>query len=347
LPVALLIAAICPASCERGQQRLPSVAITEVPPAGEGGPDRVARIAGRVDAVQSGATIILFAKSGIWYVQPFRKQPTTTIRRDGTWSSSIHLGSEYAALLVRDGYQPPSTVQSLPEVGGNVLAVTRVRGAGDSHTPVSRTIDFSGYQWEIRQRPSERGGYNQYDSENVRVGGDGALHLSLSNRAGTWTSAEVNLTRTLGYGTYTFTVRDLAAFDQAALLTFFTYDESGPPDTFREMDIELQRSDPRARVAGRYVLQPFYIASNLARFTAPTGRSTYSFRWEPGRVVFANVPGGRQDLNAAGNAEREFTVGVPAAGQEHIGINLCYFRKASPPPRGPVEVLIERFQYFP
>ena len=58
-----------------------------------------------------GDRIVLFAKSssGLWWVQPLTAEPFTTIAPDGTWKSDIHLGLEYAALLVRPGYAPPDT----------------------------------------------------------------------------------------------------------------------------------------------------------------------------------------------------------------------------------------------
>lgn len=322
--------------------------MTTIPPAGEGGPQRLVPIAGRVDGAQPGQVVVLFAKSNVWYVQPFRNEAKTPIRRDGTWLSSIHMGTEYAALLVRDTYTPPPTSATLPQVGGDVLAIATAHGTGKQAMPAARTIDFSGYRWDVRQRISERGGgVNEYSADNVRVDENGALHLSLSKRNDTWTSAEVVLTRTLGYGTYAFVARDVSGLDSAALLTLFTYDETGPADDFREMDIEIQRPEPRRAVAGQYTLQPYYVAANLARFTVPAGPSTYTVRWEPGRAVFVAAPGRRPVLHARGNAEHEFTAGVPTSVQERVGINLCYFRKSPVPPQHDVEVVIERFQFFP
>jgi hypothetical protein len=305
-------------------------------------------IAGRVEGAQPGQVVVLFAKSDVWYAQPFRNEPKTTIRRDGTWLSSTHVGTDYAALLVRDTYTPPPTLPALPQVGGDVLSIVAVRGTGDQPTAASRTVDFSGYRWDIRQRISERGGgVNEYSADNVRVTDDGALHLSLSHRNGTWTSAEVVLTRTLGYGTYAFVARDVSALDPAALLSFFTFDDTGPADNLREMNIQIQRPQPRAAVAGQYTLQPYYLATNLARFSVPAGPSTYTLRWEPERAVFVAAPGRRPVLHGSGNAEHEFTSGVPSSAQEHVAINLCYFRKSPVPPTHDLEVVIERFQYFP
>jgi len=348
-PIVLSIAVAGALSCDRGRRpHPPAIVITKIPPAGEGDPQRMVPIAGRVDGAQPGQVVVLFAKSDVWYVQPFRNEPKTTIRGDGTWLSSTHVGSEYAALLVHDTYTPPPTLSTLPRLGGDVLAIATVHGTGDQPTTASRTVDFSGYRWDIRQRISERGGgVNEYSADNVRVAADGALHLSLRHRNGTWMSAEVVLTRTLGYGTYAFVARDVSALDPAALLTFFTFDDTGPADNLREMDIQIQRPHPRAAVSGQYTLQPYYVAANLARFAVPSGPSTYTLRWEPGRALFVAAPGRRPVLHVSGNAEHEFTAGVPTSAQERVAINLCYFRKSPVPPQHDVEVVIERFQHFP
>ena len=325
----------------------PAVVITEVPPAAEGGPGRVTRIAGRVQGAGPHDRIVLFARSGLWYVQPYLLQPFTAIGADGTWSSSIHFGQEYAALLVREGFEPPVTLEALPGVGGYVVAVARVRGTGKASGPPARTVDFSGYRWTVRQIPSDRGGPNEYHPDNVRVDADGALHLSVTQRRGRWTSAEVSLSRALGYGTYAFSVRDTGDLDPAAVMTFYTYDEAVPVEHFREMSLTIERSGPRARTGGRYVLQPGSVAGNVAGFVVPPGVVTHSLRWEPGRAVFV-ANRGRKPALASGRVEHEFTVGVPSSGDERVRIALYYYRRNSPlPPQGNVEVVIERFQFFP
>jgi hypothetical protein len=307
------------------------------------------QISGRVQGAETGDAIVVFARSGLWYVQPFVANPYTTIRRDSTWSTSTHFGSEYAAVLVRSGYRPPPTIDALPEIGGAVVAIARVSGvavAGGAAEP-PRTIDFSGYRWNVRQTPSDRGGLNQYDPENVRVAADGALHVSVVQRNGVWTSSEVRLSRTLGYGTYAFSVRDTTTLDPAMALSLYTYDDSAPLEHFREMEIAIRRPDPRSRTSGQYVLQPNDIASNVARFAVPDGTVTHLLRWEPGRVVFGTSPGARAHLTSAGGHEREFTVGVPSTGKEQVRIALLYLRNAPKPPERDAEVVIERFQHFP
>ncbi len=88
----------------------------------------MADIEGHVIGAQPGQRIVLFARSGDWYVQPFVDRQFTTIQPDSTWRNSTHLGTEYAALLVEPEYIPPSRTGSLPAPGGQVIAVAVAPG---------------------------------------------------------------------------------------------------------------------------------------------------------------------------------------------------------------------------
>ena len=97
----------------------PKVEFTEIPPAGPGGAARTEPIAGRVIGAKPGQRIVVFAKSGDWWPQPTLNNPFTPIRPDGTWSTSTHLGLEYAAMLVRSGVQEPQDDRSPARHRGN------------------------------------------------------------------------------------------------------------------------------------------------------------------------------------------------------------------------------------
>ena len=77
-----------------------------------------------------GQRIVLYARSGHWWVQPLTVQPFTTVQPDGTWENTTHLGTEYAALLVDSAFRPPDTTEALPKPGGSVIAVATVKGTG-------------------------------------------------------------------------------------------------------------------------------------------------------------------------------------------------------------------------
>lgn len=336
------------AGCSGPSAGNPTIAFTTIPEAAPGGVARLEPIAGRVDGARAGQQIVLFARSGgVWWVQPFTVRPYTPIAADSTWKNAIHLGTEYAAALVEPGFQPQATSETLPTVGAQVRAVASVKGTGDFVPGARKTLTFSGYEWEVRLVPSDRGGANEYDGANAWTDEAGHLHLKLAQRNGRWTSSEVSLTRSLGYGTYIFVVRDVSELDPAAAFSMLTYDESGGGHNHREIDVEISQWGDRSISNAQYVVQPYFVAANVSRFAAPPGRLTHSFRWEPGRVSFNTVRG---ELSRRGGdlvSQHEFTSGVPVPGNETVRINLYHFHYAPQPPQKDVEVVIERFQYFP
>jgi len=104
----------------------PSIHIIEVPSKGAG-EVALETIAGTVSGVKvKECKVVIFAHTNTWYVQPYIDSSDTDIRDDNTWRTETHLGSEYAALLVKASYKPPATTGKLPEIGGLVLAIDRV-----------------------------------------------------------------------------------------------------------------------------------------------------------------------------------------------------------------------------
>lgn len=332
----------------RSSPARPAVAIefTKVPPADKGGPDTRDTIEGRVIGAKPGQRIVLFSKSGVWWVQPDAQEPYTTVGAAGKWSSFTHLGTEYAALLVDPGYRPPSQIDTLPANGDGVVAVAAVNG-GTATVPLHKTVGFGGYEWIVRGAPSDRGGKNAYDPQNAWTDDEGALHLRIASAAGDWTCAELSLTRRLGYGTYVFVVRDVSHLEPAAVFSIFTWDGQAVDQNHREMDVEISRwGDPAGKNA-QYVAQPYYVPANVARFEAPPGVLTHSLRWEPGRAAFRTVRGAGTSGGGALVAEHVFTSGVPSSGNELLRLNLYIFRRSPQALDKETEVVVERFEYFP
>lgn len=317
----------------------PSIAFTRVPPAGDGSPDKLEEIEGRVTGARPGQRIVLFALSGVWWVQPLTGKPFTPIRADSTWKNSTHPGVAYAALLVDSSYRPPLIANALPEKGGPVRAVATVRGA-QPESP-SRILRFSGYQWETRETASDRGGsLNFYDPSNAWTDKNGLLHLRVTRQGDHWVSAEVKLSRSLGYGSYRFVVRDVSQLAPAAVFAMFTWDDVGPS---REMDIEISRwGEPEDKNA-QYVIQPYLVPANTIRFDAPAGPLTFWMDWRPGRMAFKTV----RESTGRVVAEHVFTSGIPTAGNERIYINLWAYVNKRYPLQHEFEVVIEKFEFLP
>jgi hypothetical protein len=331
----------------------PNVEFDKVPRADLGGPDKTDSIEGHVTGVKPGQQIVLYAESEeLWWIQPLTEKPFTKIQDDSRWKNQIHLGMEYAALLVEPGYRPPQTTETLPVIGAGVVAVktTPGRGPAPAVAPV-KVLHFSGYDWTVRTAGSYRGGsHNSFDPVNAWTDEKGALHLRVTKRGVDWICSEVKLTRSLGYGTYRFTVRDISRLEPATVLTLSTWDGVGAEENRRELDIEISRWGTAANDNAQYVVQPYYIPVNIVRFPAPAGGLTHSIHWEPGRATFSTAASTVASHDAATPRtvnEHVFTSGVPSAGGDAVRMNLYIFGKGEVPQKQDAEIVIDKFEYLP
>jgi hypothetical protein len=330
-------------------QETPSITFTRIPPAAQGGRERVDTISGRVSGARPGQRIVVYAKSGPWWVQPWPEQPFIPIESDSKWSTQTHLGYEYAALLVNADYHPAPTIDVAPTAGGSVVALTIVNGSGSLPDLPTVPLHFSGYDWKLRTTDAARGGLNNlYDADNAWTDKSGALHLRISNKPKGWTCAQVFLPRSLGYGTYNFVIRDTARLDPAVVLSLHTHDQSAGDQYFREWDIELGRWGRSAsRENAQFGIQPFYVPGNLVRFTEPPGTLTYSMLWEPGRAVFKAFSGASVQPGTHPFYEHTFTAGVPSPGQERLEAMFYIIASEKNPRQKNTEVVIDKFEYLP
>src|SRR5467141_1760450 len=336
-------------ACQRGIPK-PSIEFTKIPVAAVGGLDNMDTIQGRVIGVRPEQRIVLYAKSGgRWWIQPFARDPLfTKIQGDSKWKNVTHLGEEYAALLVDPSYSPPQTTESLPATGGAVAAVAVVKGqTADSSSP-PKMLHFRGYDWLVRNLLSYRSGsMNSFDPANAWTDENGALHLRVTKNRDGWSCAEVQLTRSLGYGTYLFVVRDISHLEPSAVLTFFTWDGIGTDENRRELDTEVSPWGSRNSENAQYVVQPYYMPTNVVRFNAPAGVLTHAFHWEPAQVTFTTYAGSQVTERSHPLNQHVFSSGVPTAGGDVARINLYVFGKGEVPLQHENEIVVEKFKYYP
>ncbi len=320
----------------------PAIHFTQLPEAGVGGPKELQGIAGTVTGALAGQQIILYAKAGTWWIQPFARRFSTTIQPDQTWSNQTHLGSDYAALLVDAGYVPKPNIKDLPKAGNGVHVVAIAPGKpgiGKGELP-PRFLPFSGYEWLVTQVPVDNAGV-MFDNraDNATVDTQGHLHLHIRREGAKWTCSDVKLPRPLGYGDYSFWLDLPRPLDPAAVLRFHTWDEDEAGQNHREIDIELsQWGDPNAKNA-QFVIQPYYVPANSFRFNVAPGVSRHSFRWRPGSVEFRS--------EGSATATHRFTSGVPDPGSESVHIQFCLYGKSRLAPRTEAEVIVRKFEFLP
>lgn len=328
---------------------LPTIEFTKIPPAAQGGKEKIDTIAGRVVGARPGQQIVIYARSGAWWVQPTVASPFTPIRTDATWSTETHLGYEYAALLVDPGYTPQPTMDLPPSKGGPVVVAAVVKGVGPTILAPTKALRFSGYDWDVRTIASDRGGSaHPYSGDNAWTDSTGALHLRISKTSDDWSCAEVVLNRSLGYGTYLLVVRDISSLEPAVVLSMTTFDEWGGEQYYREMDVEVSRwGDASRKNNAQYLVEPYFHPGNVFQFVAPSGTLTYSMQWEADRARFKTVRGNSPGPRAPVISEHEFTTGIPAPGQERLQLFFYVVANDKNPLQHDNEVVLEKFEYLP
>jgi hypothetical protein len=357
---AAMLASFVTIGCHSSSQiSAPTLAFSRVPAAEQESPyktDITERdyktdtIEGRATGTRPGQRIVLYAKTdGRWGVCRQPGTPFTNIETNSRWKASVHRGIQYAALLVDQTYDPPEQTESLPIVGNGVVALAVVNGEGPAPVlPSPKILTFSGYEWTTSAGPIfHAGSRNFFDPANVWTDEKGALHLRISGSPGKWAGAELKLTRSLGYGTYRFQVRDISHLEPSALLTLITWDGLGTESTRHELDVELGRWGHLDNTNVNYVVQPYYVPANVVAFRVPPGLYTHSFRWEPGKVTFSTTAG---SSNAGGGRvinQHVFTSGVPTPRDESVRIALYVFHQGPIPLKNENEIIIDKFEYLP
>ena len=287
-----------------------------------------------------------------WWTKPYFAWPLTTIYSDGTWTTDITTGgadqqaTQIAAFLLPNGYTPPAMS------GGQALPAELYTQAADyviaDRPAVLRTIQFSGYTWNVKQSDTPAGPGPNYFSDaesDVWVDGDGALHLKIAWRDGRWYCTEIINTVSLGYGSYEFTLASrVDQLDANAVLGLFTWDNTAPEFHYREIDIEFSRWGIPINQNAGYVVQPYDTSGNLHRFdfALADGVSRHSFNWQANGVQFISQQGETvlQSWNYTGGD-------VPPPGIENARLNLWLNNGVAPANGQEIEVVVNSFQFTP
>ena len=340
----------------------PVIRFTRIPPRG-GGEDRLETIAGVVSGVNSkecDCRIVIYAQTDRYYVQPFVDAPYTELGEDNSFEAEIHLGSRYHALLVKKSFRAAPTLNALPSVGGEVLAVASVKADAEPKKAAqepqpTRSVKFAGRDWKVKASGDRAVGpgpnlFSDHE-ENVRVDAEGKLRLRITYREGKWQCAEVILAEDHGYGTYRFTLdtppRSVArAFN--AVLGAFTWNTEDAAHNHCEIDFELSSWARRGNKLGQFVIQPYTKPENIVRFDVPEtlAPTTHVFRWKPERVECESFKG-------SGGKQRSFfrhtfTQGIPPETKStNMRFNLWLFSGKPPADGKELEVVISHFDFRP
>ena len=227
-------------------------------------------------------------------------------------------------------------------------------GLGTSAPAYNRTIDFSGYTWQVKTSSGRVGPGPNYFSDspnNVWVDSAG-LHLKITRSGNRWYCAEVICNSSPGFGAYRFYLGSAVdALDPKVVLGLFTWSDEQAYNN-RELDIEFSRWGVVNNQNAQYVVQPYDAPGNLYRFNEPAGypHTTHRFQWLSDRVAFLSLKGWYvtpPDPSYIIN-QNTFTNGIPpTGGLVAPRMNLWLYQSKAPTNRQPVEVIINKFEFIP
>lgn len=349
------LGAVSPAPGGMNQACVPLIEFTNVPPYGS-----FINLQGRVTCVDpTNYRVAVYIFVSGWWTKPTFANPLTSIQPDGIWTTDITTGgldqnaTRIAAYLVPNGYDPPlmGGGQTLPpELEENSVATVIVE-----REPIYRTVEFSGYTWNVKATEVPVGpGPNYFSNreEDVWVDEGGQLHLRIVYRNGRWYSSEVFTDEALGYGTYSFTLASrVDHLDPNVVLGLFTWDDTASEYNYREIDIEFSRWGDLAADNAQFVVQPWNVSGNRYRFNMELegDYSTHSFDWHEDYIEFSSFQGHEPSPTPDDEIESWLYEGIhiPPAGPGNARINL-WLLNGNPPSDGQgVEVVIAAFEFTP
>lgn len=111
-------------------QTPPKIEFNDIPDADCGGPVKKESITGKVTGAADKQRLVIFAMAcnGVLYVQPEVAAPFTSLDSEGKFDAYVYLGQAYYVLLVNPGYKPEAQITSIPQKGGDIVAVFKVNG---------------------------------------------------------------------------------------------------------------------------------------------------------------------------------------------------------------------------
>jgi hypothetical protein len=231
--------------------------------------------------------------------------------------------------------------------------------ATETLTPIpsgERIIEFSGYEWIVRDGGLSGPGPNLWSGRNVWLDENGDLHLKISKTNDGWYSSEVTTTQKFGFGKYQFQViGQIDQLDPNVVLGLFNYPtpEVGPDGT-NEIDIEYAHWGNADWPIGNFTLWPaqpgLEPVSKSFDVELNGTYTTHRFAWESQKIFFQSLHG-HEDNNENEIASWLYQPDMPLTNIPQkampIHINLWLFEGKTPTDEKEVEIVIHSFVFTP
>jgi hypothetical protein len=220
-----------------------------------------------------------------------------------------------------------------------------------------RTITFAGHEWGVKYGDQLGPGPNYFSDsqDSLWVDEKGYLHMTVIQREGKWFCTEVINSRSLGYGSYVFTLQTrVDRLDENIILGMFTWDTDAPEYNYREIDFEFGKWQKAENENSQFVIQPWTNEGNTHRYDilyeGTTETTTHVMNWQPDGIHFQSYYGGYSENPPAQNKIHSWTYtgrDNPPPGGENIRINLWLVWGEIPTDGKDLEIIIEDFKFIP
>ncbi len=148
----------------------------------------------------------------------------------------------------------------------------------------------------IKTTGIEKPGPNYWNPDNVIIDDEDNLHLFIRKEGRHWSCAGITTEGSLGFGTYSFTIKNRLTLPDNVVLGFFNYPTSDiGPDKTNEIDIEITKWGNKIPFYPNlhYTVYPSQLIPNYKNWTKPFFKnfinlagSTHVFTWMPDSVLF-------------------------------------------------------------
>jgi hypothetical protein len=220
----------------------------------------------------------------------------------------------------------------------------------------AKTLQFAGYQWTVKAGNGLGPGPCNWSDANAWVDASGYLHLKLSKSGGTWSCAEVESVKRLGFGRYQFwVVGAIDELDPNVVLGLFDYPTPDVgPDTTNEIGIEMARWGNPSYPNLNFTVWPSVPGASPAgrtySFSLDGTFTTQRFTWRSNRLLFQSLNGHRNN-DKSEIARWDFVPRRPVRTLPQrplpVHLNLWLFEGRPPTDGREVEIVIRSFVYRP
>jgi hypothetical protein len=243
------------------------------------------------------------------------------------------------------------TLEIIPPAGSPIMEIPTETVVPENQ---DGTIQFSGYEWIIRENGLSGPGPNIWSPENVWLDENGDLHLKISHTADGWQCAELTTTERFGFGTYQFQVDGpIDQLDPNVVLGLFNYPTPDVgADATNEIDIEYAHWGNAEWPIGNFTVWPAQSGLEQTGESFPVElNGTYTtqrFTWDSDQIFFQALHGHRADNDQGIHSwlyqPEDPLTRIPQQAMP-VHINLWLFEGKPPMDGNEVEIVIHQFTF--